>query len=65
MKTQKVATKTNYEHLTSQGFSRAEIRRLIHLKLHLQERTEYREKMVELNRLNFARWLVEHDRLGI
>jgi len=53
----------DYEYLFSQGFLNAEARGLIRLKEHLPERIEYREKVEEQNRLNFARWLFEHKRL--
>ncbi|HEU5375045.1 MAG TPA: hypothetical protein VFV38_06380 [Ktedonobacteraceae bacterium] len=56
---------TEYAHLSSLGFSEVEAMWLTYMKQHLQEQVEYREKIEEQNRLRFARWLVEHNRLGI
>lgn len=56
---------TENMYLASLGFSEIEILRLINMKQHLQEQVEYREQIEEQNRLRFARWLVEHNRLGI
>jgi hypothetical protein len=54
---------TDFEHLLSQGFSEIEATRLVYMKDHVIEQTEYREMVEEQHRLGFIRWLVEHDRL--
>ena len=53
----------DFEHLLSLGFSETEATRLVYMKDHVTEKTEYREMVEELHRLDFMRWLVEHDRL--
>ena len=55
---------TDFERLLSMGFSEIEAERLIHMKDHVSEQTEYREMVEESRRLNFIRWLVEHDRMS-
>lgn len=55
---------TDFDRLLSMGFSEAEAGRLIHMKDHVSEQTEYREMVEESRRLNFIRWLVEHDRMS-
>jgi hypothetical protein len=54
---------TDFEYLLSQGFSEIEATRLVYMKDHVIEQTEYREMVEEQHRLGFIRWLVEHDRL--
>jgi hypothetical protein len=53
----------DFENLLSLGFSETEATRLVYMKDHVAEQTEYREMMEEQHRLDFIRWLVEHDRL--
>jgi hypothetical protein len=53
----------DFENLLSLGFSETEATRLVYMKDHVTEKTEYREMVEELHRLDFMRWLVEHDRL--
>jgi len=53
----------DFEHLLSMGFSETEATKLVYMKDHVTEKTEYREMVEELHRLDFMRWLVEHDRL--
>lgn len=50
--------------LLSLGFSELEAGRLVYMKDHVSEQVEYREMMEESRRLNFIRWLIEHDRLS-
>jgi hypothetical protein len=50
--------------LLSLGFSEVEADRLVYMKDHVSEQVEYREMMEESRRLNFIRWLIEHDRLS-
>lgn len=50
--------------LLSLGFSELETDRLVYMKDHLSEQVEYREMMEHNHRLNFIRWLIEHDRLS-
>ena len=49
--------------LLSQGFSEEDATRLVYMKNHVTEQVEYREMVTEQHRLNFIRWLVEHNRL--
>jgi hypothetical protein len=53
----------DFEHLLSLGFSEIEATRLVYMKNHVSEQTEYREILEEQHRLGFIRWLIEHDRL--
>ena len=53
----------DFEHLLSLGFSETEATKLVYMKDHVTEKTEYREMVEELHRLDFMRWLVEHDRM--
>lgn len=55
---------TVLQDLLSMGFSEIEAMRLIHMKDHVTEEIEYREMVEESRRLNFIRWLIEHDRLS-
>jgi hypothetical protein len=51
------------QQLLSKGFSEFEARMLIHMKDHVTEQIEYREMLEESRRLDFIRWLIEHDRI--
>jgi hypothetical protein len=51
------------QQLLSQGFSEIEARQLIHMKDHVAEQIEYREMLAESRRLEFIRWLIEHNRI--
>ncbi len=53
----------DFEHLLSLGFSEAEATKLVYMKNHMTEQSEYRELVEEQHRLDFIRWLIEHDRL--
>jgi hypothetical protein len=50
--------------LLSRGFSETEARKLINMKDHVTEQIEYREMLAESRRLDFIRWLIEHDRIS-
>lgn len=52
------------EHLQSLGFSETEASRLVYMKNHVTDEVEYREMLEENRRLNFIRWLIEHNRLS-
>lgn len=52
------------ERLLAMGFNEAEADRLIYMKDHVSEHGEYQEMLAESRRLNFIRWLIEHDRLS-
>jgi hypothetical protein len=56
--------KNELEHLISLGFSELEAMRMIQMKDHVSEEIEYREMIEESRRLNFVRWLIDHDRLS-
>jgi len=51
-------------HLLALGFTEAEAVNLIYMKNHVNEQSEYREILEESRRLNFVRWLIEHNRLS-
>lgn len=53
----------DFEHLLSLGFSETEATMLVYMKNHMTEQSEYREVVEEQHRLDFMRWLIEHDRL--
>lgn len=55
---------TDFQRLLSMGFSEIEAEKLIHMKDHVTEQIEYREMLEESRRLNFIRWLIEHDRIS-
>ena len=55
---------TDIERLLSEGFSPDEAERIVHMKAHVTEQVEYQEMMAESRRLNFVRWLIEHDRMS-
>ena len=46
------------------GFSESEAAKLVHMKDHVTEQIEYREILKESRRLDFIRWLIEHDRIS-
>ena len=53
----------DFERLLTLGFSEAEAARLVYMKNHVSEQSEYREMLEEQHRLGFIRWLIEHDRM--
>lgn len=55
---------TDLQRLLSLGFSEIQAQRLIHMRDHVTEQSEYREMLEESRRLNFIRWLVENNRMG-
>ena len=59
-----VTDNADFEHLLSLGFSENEASRLVYMKDHVDEEVEYREMVEENRRLNFIRWLIEHNRLS-
>ena len=59
-----VADSADFKRLREQGFTEAEALKLIHMKEHVGEQIEYREMLEEQHRLDFIRWLVEHDRIS-
>ena len=56
--------KKDFQHLLSMGFSEIEASRLVYMKNHVDEQIEYREMLEESRRLDFIRWLIEHDRMS-
>ncbi|HLI09899.1 MAG TPA: hypothetical protein VKV40_25280 [Ktedonobacteraceae bacterium] len=54
----------DFRHLLSLGFTETEAIRLVYMRNHVSEQTEYREIMAEKHRLNFVRWLIEHNRIS-
>jgi hypothetical protein len=52
------------QQLLSRGFSEIEAKKLIYMKDHVTEQIEYREMLEESRRLDFIRWLIEHDRIS-
>ena len=59
-----VTDNADFARLLSLGFSEIDATRLIYMKNHVTEEIVYREMVEEKHRLNFIRWLVEHDRMG-
>jgi len=55
---------SDIERLLSMGFSDNEAERLIHMKDNVSEQPEYREMVAESRRLDFVRWLIDHDRIS-
>ena len=53
-----------FAQLLAMGFSETEALKLLHMKEHMHEQIEYREMLEESRRLNFIRWLIEHDRMS-
>lgn len=53
-----------FQELLAQGFSEIEAAKLIDMRAHVNDQTEYREMLEESRRLAFVRWLIDHDRLG-
>jgi hypothetical protein len=59
-----VTNSAELEHLRELGFAEDEAIKLIFMKDHVGEQIEYREMLEEQHRLDFIRWLVEHDRIS-
>lgn len=59
-----VADSADFGHLLAQGFTEAEAEKLIYMKEHVEEQIEYQEMLAEQHRLDFMRWLVEHNRIS-
>jgi rRNA processing protein Krr1/Pno1 len=59
-----VTESTEFQHLLSRGFTQNEAMKLLHMKKHITEQIEYREIIEESRRLNFIRWLIEHNRIS-
>jgi hypothetical protein len=54
----------DFQNLRAMGFSETEAAQLVHMKDHVTEHIEYKEIVEESRRLNFMRWLIEHDRIS-
>lgn len=54
----------DFQTLLDLGFSENEAAKLINMRDHVTEQIEYREIQEESRRLNFIRWLIEHDRIS-
>ncbi len=54
----------DFKRLLSLGFDETEAARLVYMRNHVDEQTEYREIMAEKHRMNFVRWLIEHNRIS-
>lgn len=59
-----VAHSADFEYLHERGFTEDEANKLLYMKNHVREQVEYREMLEEQHRLDFMRWLVEHDRIS-
>ena len=55
---------TDFQRLQASGFSESEAELLMHMKDHVAEQGEYREMVEEGRRLDFIRWLIDHDRMS-
>ncbi|GLV59647.1 hypothetical protein KDH_64730 [Dictyobacter sp. S3.2.2.5] len=53
----------DFQSLLGMGFSEIEAAQLVHMKEHVTEQVEYREILQESRRLDFVRWLIEHNRI--
>ncbi len=53
-----------FRSLLSKGFTPNEALKLLQMKEHVTEQIEYREMIAEKRRLNFIRWLIEHNRIS-
>jgi len=51
------------EHLLVMGYTWDEVISLMHLREHLYEGAEMRQRMANDHRMQFARWLYEHGEL--
>ncbi|GER89434.1 hypothetical protein KDW_35960 [Dictyobacter vulcani] len=58
------AESADFQSLLTMGFSEIEAAKLVHMKDHVTEQTEYRELLQESRRLDFIRWLIDHDRIS-
>lgn len=54
----------DFKCLREQGFTEDEATKLVQMKDHFADQIEYREMLEEQHRLDFIRWLVEHDRIS-
>lgn len=59
-----VTDNANFKRLRRQGFTQEEAQKLMYMKEHVGEQIEYREMLEERHRLDFMRWLVEHNRIS-
>jgi hypothetical protein len=59
-----VTESAEFQYLLSRGFTQNEALKLLHMKNHVTEQIEYREMIAENRRLNFIRWLIEHNRIS-
>ena len=59
------AESAEFQRLLALGFTQEEAAKLLYMKDHVAEQTEYRKMIEESRRLNFIRWLIEHDRIGL
>lgn len=59
-----VTDNANFKRLRRQGFTQDEAQKLMYMKEHVEEQIEYREMLEEQHRLDFMRWLVEHNRIS-
>jgi hypothetical protein len=55
---------TDFQRLLAIGFTATEAEKLLYMREHVDEQIEYREIMEESRRLNFIRWLIDHDRMS-
>lgn len=53
----------DFASLLTLGFSEEDATRLVYMKNHVTEQPEYREMVAEQHRLDFVRWLIQHNRL--
>ncbi|MDQ6659820.1 MAG: hypothetical protein M3Z24_02505 [Chloroflexota bacterium] len=51
--------------LLALGFTPIQASRLVYMKEHVAEKSEYRENIQETRRLEFIRWLIEHRRMSL
>ena len=59
-----ITDSADFKRLRELGFTDDEAAKLAHMKDHFVDQVEYREMLQEQHRLDFMRWLVEHDRIS-
>jgi hypothetical protein len=59
-----ITDNADFNRLREQGFTDEEAAKLVYMREHFVEQIEYRELLQTQHRLDFMRWLVEHDRIS-
>ncbi len=59
-----IAETADVVSLCERGFTEAEAKKLAYMKEHMGDQVEYQERLEEQHRLDFMRWLIQHDRIS-